>query len=710
MSSQLLYKTEQSSGGTKLGDSVQFLKGVGPKKAKALNEEGIRTVEDLLYFIPRKYLDRSTITPINELSVNSRATVLGQVEAYGMKYGSRWRRKNRYQVIIKDKTGVLTLIWFEGIRYIKGKFKEGDTVVASGMVKFYDGLQIPHPEFEIISQKGEELVHTGRVIPIYPSTANLKKLHLDSRGMRNILKPFLDRYYVKETLPQNMISFLNLLPLDKALKNIHFPDSVETADKARQRLAFDELFYLELMLGLRKKRRSQSEKGILFNPPGKLIRGLLKQLSFELTDAQKRVLREIVNDMASPKRMNRLLQGDVGSGKTIVALVAILLAVENYHQAAVMAPTEILAEQHYLTIHNLLESLGVKTVLLTGSVSGTQRKDILKEIENGQAKVIIGTHALIQEGVSFYRLGLAVIDEQHRFGVMQRARLKAKGFSPDVLVMTATPIPRTLALTVYGDLDVSVIDQMPPGRKKIKTTLSDENSSNHLYSFLEEEFKKGGQAYIVYPLVEESEKMDLKAATESFGHLQNEIFPHRRMALLHGRIKSESREKVMQDFRKGKFDVLVCTTVIEVGLDVPNATVMVIEHAERFGLSQLHQLRGRIGRGPDQSYCFLKAEPPLSDVSKKRLEVLCSSNDGFKIAEWDLKLRGPGEFFGTRQHGLPELKIADITKDVKLLYQAREWAFRIIEEDPQLTKKENSGLRNDFLRKYKERHKLMDVG
>jgi ATP-dependent DNA helicase RecG len=700
------YNTGPSSTGIKLEDSVQYLKGVGPQRAKVLSEAGIKTVEDLLYYIPRRYLDRSKITPINELSVGFRATVLGTVEAYGIKRG----RKTRFQVIIRDQNSFLTLIWFEGIRYVKNRFKEGDTVVASGDVRFYDGLQIPHPEFEIISKKGEELVHTGRVIPIYPSTAKLKKLHLDSRGMRNILKPFLDKCYIKEILPQGMISSLNLLPLSKALKNIHFPQSLEIAEISRQKLAFDELFYLELMLALRKRRNTHVEKGIKFKNPGKLIRELLKQLHFELTDAQKKVLRETVNDMTSGKRMNRLLQGDVGSGKTIVALVAILLAVENDYQAAIMAPTEILAEQHYLTIHSLLESVKVKPLLLTGSITGNERQGILKKIENGESRVIIGTHALIQEGVSFHRLGLVVIDEQHRFGVMQRARLKQKGFSPHVLVMTATPIPRTLALTVYGDLDVSIIDQMPPGRKNIQTTLLDESTSEELYSFLDKEFKKGHQAYIVYPLVEESEKMDLKAATESFEHIQEEVFPHRKVALLHGRIKSDLREKIMRDFRKGKFDILVCTTVIEVGLDVPNATVMVIEHAERFGLSQLHQLRGRIGRGFDQSYCFLKAELPLSDEAKKRLEALCGSNDGFKIAEWDLKLRGPGEFFGTRQHGLPELKIADIINDVKLLYQAREWAFRIVEDDPHLKKKENSGLRINFLRKYKERHKLIDVG
>jgi len=700
------YKTGQSSGAVKLEDSVQYLKGVGPQRAKALSEAGIRTVEDLLYHVPRRYLDRSRITPINELSVGSKVTVLGTVEAYGIKRG----RKTRYQVIIRDKNSFLTLIWFEGIRFVKNRFKEGDTVVASGDVRFYDGLQIPHPEFEIISKKGEELVHTGRVIPIYPSTAELKKLHLDSRGMRNILKPFLDRYQIKETLPQTLVSSLNLLPLDQALKNVHFPDSLELAEEARQRLAFDELFYLELMLALRKKRETQTEKGIQFNQPGKLVRGLLKQLHFELTDAQKKVLREIADDMTSSRRMNRLLQGDVGSGKTIVALVAVLLAVESDHQAAIMAPTEILAEQHYLTVHKLLESLRVSPVLLTSSVAGNARKEITEKIESGQAKVVIGTHALIQEGINFHRLGLTVIDEQHRFGVIQRAKLKEKGFSPDVLVMTATPIPRTLALTLYGDLDVSVIDQMPPGRKEIKTRLLDGDSSEELYAFLEAEFKKGHQAYIVYPLVEESEKLDLKAATESYQHLQDQIFPHRKVALLHGRIKSDKREKIMHDFRNRKFDILACTTVIEVGLDVPNATAMVIEHAERFGLSQLHQLRGRIGRGTDQSYCFLRAERPLSEDARKRLSALCSSNDGFKIAEWDLRLRGPGEFFGTRQHGLPELRIADIVTDVKLLYQAREWAFRIIEDDPRLGKKENSGIRGDFLRKYRQKQKLMDVG
>jgi ATP-dependent DNA helicase RecG len=608
------------------------------------------------------------------------------------------------------------LIWFQKLKYIKNLFEENDLVVASGEVRLFGGLQMIHPEFEIVSKSGgekdeEELIHTGRIIPLYPSTAELKKLWLDSRGLRRVLKPLLDNVsnLVTETLPQSVISDSNLLSLPKALKNIHFPEDLQVTNLARSRLAFDELFYLELMLALRKKKIHR-EEGIAFQKPRNLVRSALKMLPFELTPAQKKVLREIAADMMSKTSMHRLLQGDVGSGKTVVALVAMLMAVESGYQAALMAPTEILAEQHYITIHQMLESLGIKTILLTSSVVGSERESILEDIAQGAAKVIIGTHALIQKKVDFFKLGLVVIDEQHRFGVMQRAKLKQKGSSPDVLVMTATPIPRSLALTLYGDLDVSVIDSLPPGRKTIKTYLYSGSSKSEIYEFLEKELQKGHQAYIVYPLVEESEKADLKAATQSHELLKKEIFPHRRLALLHGRIRSKDRESIMQAFRNGDYDILVATTVVEVGVDVPNATVMIIEHAERFGLSQLHQLRGRIGRGEDQSFCLLVADPPLSEEAQKRLKAMCSTTDGFKISEIDLKLRGPGEFFGTRQHGLPELKIADIVTDAKLLYQARSWAFKIIEEDPNLTQKENLCIRSNFVRKYKRRFSLVDIG
>ena len=687
---------------------VQYLKGIGPKKAEVLNSVGIKTIEDILYYLPRKYLDRSTFTPINQLQPNTQATVIGKVEALGVKKG----RKNRFQVILKDKTGYLNLIWFANLKYVQNAFEAEDVVIASGEVSFYNGLQMAHPEFEIISGNGDELIHSGGVIPVYPSTARLRKLNLDSRGFRRILKPFLERVeqMVEETLPEPIVTEQRLLPLSLALKNIHFPENLAVAEQARQRLAFDELFYLELMLALRKKRLTDSPEGIPFQKPGSLIKQLLNKLPFKLTEAQRKVLREIANDMMSKKPMNRLLQGDVGSGKTIVALISMMMAVESGYQSAFMAPTEILAEQHYLTIHKLAEELGIKIVLLTSSVNKKEKEIVLGQISLGEASLVIGTQALIQEKVKFYRLGLAVIDEQHRFGVMQRALLRQKGHQPDVLIMTATPIPRTLALTAYGDLDVSVIDQLPPGRKPIETILRDEKTRPEVYRFLDKKISQGRQVYIVYPLIEETEKLDLKAATEAYEKLKKEVFPNRRVGLIHGRIKNTDREAIMQKFRKWEFDILVSTTVIEVGVDVPNSSIMVIEHAERFGLSQLHQLRGRVGRGAEQSYCFLMANYPLSQDARDRLQALCSSTDGFKIAELDLKLRGPGEFFGTKQHGLPELKVADLIRDLKLLYEARRWAFKIIEEDPFLQKEGNQLLRTHFLRRYKDKFGLGDIG
>lgn len=705
-------KSERSSK-VNLTDSVQYVKGIGPVRAEALGETGVETVEDLLYYIPRRYLDRSTILLMAKVRVGSTVTVIGRVEAFG-----RARtRKPQFQAILKDKSGIIRLAWFSGLNWIKNVFQENDLVVASGQVTFYHGPQMVHPDFEIISRgtdedvSGDELIHTGRVIPLYPSTAELKKVRLDSRGFRRVLKPFLDAApsLLQETLPQEVVKEVGLPSLQDAIREVHFPTDLQSAETARARLALDELFYLELMLALRK-RKIHREKGITFQKPADLVRGLLKILSFELTGAQKKVLREISKDMMSEINMHRLLQGDVGSGKTIVALIAMLMAVESGYQAALMAPTEILAEQHHITIHQMLESLGVKVGLLTKSVVKAERERVLQDIKSGEAQVVIGTHALIQEKVEFSKLGLVVIDEQHRFGVMQRAKLKQKGPSPDVLVMTATPIPRSLAMTAYGDLDVSVVDALPPGRKPIKTSYWTENSKSKMYAFLERELKSGHQAYIVYPLVEESEKADLKAATESYQFLKEEIYPHRKLALLHGRIKSKEREKVMQAFRRGDYHILVATTVIEVGVDVPNATVMIIEHAERFGLSQLHQLRGRIGRGADQSWCLLVGNPPLSQEAEKRLKTMTATNDGFKISEMDLRLRGPGEFFGTRQHGLPELTIADIVTDARLLYRARDWAFRIIEEDPKLSRAENQCIRSTFIRKYKKRFSLVEIG
>ena len=691
-----------------LQSPVQYLKGIGPVKAEALATIGINSVEDLLYHIPRRYLDRSTITPIDELQINSRATVMGTVESYGIK---RWRTP-QFWVILRDEKSFLKLVWFSGIKYIQNKFKEGDTVVASGEVRSFYGLQMPHPEFEIVSGKGEKLIHTGRVIPLYPSTSELKNVYLDSRGFRRTISYLLENLFpqIQETLPARVREELELPSLDWSLKTIHFPDSIEDASKARKRLAFEELFYLELLLALRKRHLGLKEKSSIFNRPGEMVKRFLESLPFELTQDQRKVLNEIYQDVSSGKAMQRLLQGDVGSGKTIVALISMLMAIENGYQTAIMAPTEVLAEQHYLSLSSLLEPLRIEPVLLTSSVKPGERKGILGKISSGKGKIIVGTHALIQKEVNFNRLGLAVIDEQHRFGVMQRLSLKLKGESPHLLVMTATPIPRSLALTVYGDLDISVINQMPPGRKKIETRLLDENSSEKGYIFLEEELKKKRQTYIVYPLIEESEKADLKAATEGYQFLQEKIFPHRKIALLHGRIKREERERIMKAFRSGDYDILVCTTVIEVGLDVSNATLMLIEHAERFGLSQLHQLRGRIGRGEEQSYCILKFSKLVSEEARKRLQILSSTSDGFKISEADLKLRGPGEFFGTRQHGLPDFKIADLSEDLELLFKARDWAFKIVQEDGDLSSKENLCLRNKFIRNYKDKFKPADIG
>jgi ATP-dependent DNA helicase RecG len=500
------------------------------------------------------------------------------------------------------------------------------------------------------------------------------------------------------------------MPRGVAYQNVHFPEDMNAAHQARRRLAFEELFFLELSLALRRSRRRRKSNGIVFQKADGLIRGLLEELSFQLTSAQKKVLHEIRADMKSKRQMNRLLQGDVGSGKTVVALITMLIAVENGYQAALMAPTEILAEQHHLTLQGLLEKLGVGIVLLVGGMKKSLREKATRSIESGRAQVVIGTHALIQERVSFDRLGLVVIDEQHRFGVMQRAALRSKGIYPDVLVMTATPIPRSLAMTIYGDLDVSILDQLPPGRMPVKTRWYDDRKREQIYRFLDDQMRQGRQVYVVCPLVEQSEKVDLKAAKEMAQRLAKEVFPQWRVDLIHGRLPSAEKERVMQAFSQHQIDLLVSTTVVEVGVDVPNASAMLIEHADRYGLSQLHQLRGRVGRGEHQAYCLLLANYPLSQDAKLRLRSVCETNDGFRIAEADLRMRGPGEIFGTRQHGLPELKVADLIEDVSLLREARQEAFAIVEKDPQLSYADHVPLKSAFETRYQRKIELADVG
>ena len=688
-----------------LDQPLQRLFGVGEKKAEQLSKVSIQNIGDLLYYFPRRYLDRSTITKIAQLREGMDATVLGTVVRVGLKKG----RRNRFILIVTDGTGNLSCVWFQSLSYWNRMFKVGEWLALSGKVGYFGGFQLTHPEFDRISSDGEgDFLHTGKIIPLYPSSEQLNKAGFDSRGFRRIIAAVIKNYsdHLEETLPQKIIERNQLVPLQTAIQNIHFPESFSALNHARRRIKFDELFFLELLIAQRKRQFGEARGGIQFEKVGDKVRALVEKLPFDLTEAQKRVLHEIRADMKSGRSMNRLLQGDVGSGKTIVALITMLIAVENGYQAAIMAPTEILAEQHYFNIRSLLEAIDIRVDLLVGDQKQSQRQEILEAIVSGKSNIIVGTHALIQEAVDFHQLGLAIIDEQHRFGVMQRAALRQKGLNPDVLVMTATPIPRTLSLTVYGDLDVSTLDEMPPGRKPIKTYWRKDQSRSRIYKFVREKVAEGEQVYIVFPLVEETEKSDLKAATESYKKLSEGFFAKYKMALIHGRMKAEEKEAVMAAFKSGEVRILVSTTVIEVGVDVPNATIMIIEHAERFGLTQLHQLRGRVGRGKKQSYCILVARPPITDDARIRLETMAATNDGFKIADMDLKLRGPGEFFGTKQHGLPELKVADVVADIDILRKARDEAFRLVADDPHLRSTPDLGTRRYFIKNYRDKYDL----
>ena len=719
---------------------MQYVKGIGPKRATALEIAGIRSIRDLLYNFPFDYLDRSRIVHIRDLKkfvdAEEPVTVIGQV------YRQELRRSRRshqlvFLLTLEDETGHLPCVWFKGVQWFKDAFEPGELLAVSAYPGFdkLGRIQFTHPEFDRLKGAEEEdepdwgkLFNTGAIIPKYSSTADLTKVGLDSRGFRRIVRNALKSHLhsVEETLPDEIRSRADLLGCRAALEQIHFPARPEDLAAARRRLKFDELFFLQLMLAYRKRRLGQEKKGITYTIESELARTLAASLPFELTKAQRRVLNEIADDMRSSKPMNRLLQGDVGSGKTIVALFAMLVAVENGYQVAMMAPTEILAEQHFRTLEGYVNKLPVTMRLLIGGQKKKLREDIREDIQSGRAQIVVGTHAILEENIKFARLGFVVIDEQHRFGVLQRATLREKGLNPDVLVMTATPIPRTLSLTVYGDLDVSVIDEMPANRKPIKTGVRLEDQKQKVYQFVSEEIRHGRQAYIVFPLIEESEKVDLKAATAEFEHLRTEVFPEHSLGLLHGRMKSEEKDEIMMKFKAREIQILVSTTVIEVGIDVPNATIMIIENAERFGLSQLHQLRGRVGRGADQSYCILIANYGWFDAHRKgleagelkrekmhaqtRLETMVETADGFKIAEVDLRLRGPGEIFGIRQSGVPEFRIANLVEDGELIAIARKEAFLLVERDPQLRSPSYRQLRKHFEDHYKDALELGNVG
>ena len=699
----------------RLQTPIQYVKGVGPRLAKLFEKKGILTVEDALYFLPRCYEDRRNLKKISELRAGRKETSFGEILLSGaVLYQNKGKRI--FEAVVGDGSGTITLKWFRGNeRYLRERFRKGRKLIFSGEVRWFNyQKEIHHPDVEIIEGDIEkDYLNFKRIVPIYSETEGLYQ-----RTLRRLMKSISDGYAdgLSSPIPAEIVERQDLIDFREAFRRVHFPPEGESLEElnlfrsdGHRRIIFDEFFFLELGLAL-KKRGVALETGISFKTDGTLSKKLLERLSFELTRAQEKALREIVEDMERPHPANRLIQGDVGSGKTIVALLASLKVVECGYQAAIMAPTEVLAEQHYLNIHRWVEPLGVRVALLTSSIKGAEREDIYSHIQRGKIQIVIGTHAVIQEQVEFHRLGLAIVDEQHKFGVVQRGLLKKKGGNPDVLVMTATPIPRTLAMTLYGDLDVSLIDEMPPGRRPVETKVFHESSRSRVYRIIEEEVRKGRQAFIVYPLVEESEKLELRDATRMAEHLQKDIFPEFQVGLLHGRMRSDEKEAIMMEFKDGRIDILVATTVIEVGIDIPNASVMVVEHAERFGLSQLHQLRGRIGRGRYPSQCILLAQWRSSEEAKIRLQAMERTNDGFKIAEQDLELRGPGEFFGVRQSGLPDFRVARLIRDTSILIEARKEAFRLVEEDPDLERPDHQALKRGLMERWKGRLELATIG
>ena len=705
---------------------IRFAKGVGPKRTSLLQRFGIETVEDTLWTLPWRYEDRSVMTPIGQLMPGVQSSICGTIVRSEAKR-ARSRRLTILDIVVEDSTGRLQAVFFNQ-PFLEPLFTVGTSVMLTGrMVTGAQGwvaMRMEVSQYEVVGAESEASLHVGRIVPVYHETKGWT-----SRQMRALMKGLLDVHAAEaqEVLPVQLRARYRLLPIQQAIQDVHFPPPGTDGGQldrgltpAHRRLAFEELFVLQLALASRQRVMKEEVKQVSFNPKTPLLGKLERALTFQLTEAQARVIREILSDMTSIKPMNRLVQGDVGSGKTIVAVQAMVLACGSGYQAALMAPTEILAEQHYLTMKKLLEPLGVSVVLVSGGGRAAARKAVRGQVASGAAQVVIGTHAIIQQGVAFSKLGLVVVDEQHRFGVLQRKTLIEKGYKPDVLVLTATPIPRTLAMTVYGDLDVSVIDEMPPGRKPVRTFLLNDGQRGRAYQILRDELRSGRQAYIVYPLVEESEKTDLQAAMQGAEQLQAEALAEFRVGLLHGRMKSEEKERVMASYKKGAIQVLVSTTVVEVGVDVPNATVMMIEHAERFGLAQLHQLRGRVGRSSHQSYCLLMAsggvlsrsvkpkaagEPP--SAARERLEALVRSTDGFVIAEEDLRIRGPGEFFGFRQWGMPEFRVANLVRDTDILQQARQEAFALLKQDPQLNAPVHRVLREAMLRRWESK---LDLG
>ncbi len=712
---------------TDLNTSVQYLKSVGPKRAEAFKKVGIETVEDLLYYFPSKHLDRRTI--LNTAKVYQYVTngYDGEVTLIGIVQNTeliRYGKKQLFKVQMKDNAGFFDCVWFQGIRFFKNLFEENETYAVSGkpVITRYGNLQLAHPDFDKLSDtESKDFTNTGKIIPFYRVSKELKSTKLGDISLRRIITGVVENHAheITESLPSTVLKKKDLLEKGKAVYNYHIPNSTEELEHAKTRFKYEELFYLQCLNALRKFKNKNEVKGVKFDVHSKPLKKFIDELPFVLTPAQLKVLKEIREDMEIDKPMNRLLQGDVGSGKTIVALIAMLIAVSNGYQAALMAPTEILADQHFKNIHKYLENTNFNAALLIGGQKKKVRETILNGIERKEIDIIIGTHALIEDTVNIPKLGLAVIDEQHRFGVAQRSKLVSNSLSPDVIVMTATPIPRTLSMTIYGDLDISTIDEMPAQRKSIRTALRGESQLEKVFDFIKDRVEQGEQAFVVYPLVEESEKLDLKDVTTHYEKIKDEHLQNLKVGLLHGRMSWKEKEEIMEQFARKEFDILFSTTVIEVGIDIPNASVIVINEAFRFGLSQLHQLRGRVGRSDKQSYCVLitrdehlrKLNTKIdleflspADIDKYksqiRLNAMVETNDGFKLAEIDFKLRGPGNIFGTQQSGLPQFKYANLIEDQDLLEEAKQDAFNLITSDPLLTKGENQIVKRELKNNY----------
>ena len=680
---------------------VNYLKGVGPARAEALRRLGIVTARDLLFHIPHRYEDASTITPIASLETGMDGTIIGKVISKGIIPTRKGLRI--FQAVLKDDTGMIEASW-PGQPFLDRTIEKGDIMLLTGPVRFFHGRQLQPREY-IQLGKDDDGVKGGKVLAVYPATEGLT-----FKVIRGIIETHLDSLLplVKEYLPDDLLRMAGVPSLRDALRMVHRPESITEGLQGRDRLAFEELLFVHVLHRRGNALKRQRRSGIAFHNRRQLTSALKGALPFTLTNAQMTAVREIVADMCSDRKMHRLLQGDVGSGKTIVALFAALLAMENGYQAAIMAPTELLAEQHARTFTKLLQPLGIDPVLVTGSLTSRERKLAAQKLESSEPVLVVGTHALVQETAVFGRLGFVTIDEQHRFGVEQRAAISAKGASPDVLLMSATPIPRSLALTTYGDLDVSTLDERPAGRQPVTTVMRPESARERVLEFVARETEKGRQAYVVYPVIEESEKTDLKAATTMYEQLSAGPFAGRVVALIHGRVPAAERETIMRAFRDGKVDVLVSTMVIEVGIDVPNATVMLVEHPERFGLSQLHQLRGRVGRGAEASYCILLGD--VGEEAAERLHIFVDTDDGFEIARADLRLRGMGNLFGQEQSGEATFRVADPIRDEDLNIKARAAAEVLLDRDPELTAKENSGIRKVLSARYSRALELFRVG